>query len=66
MARPKNTVDTVQVTLAMTSVIRDVLENLSSSGYYGKTVAETALILLKEKIRDMRNQPNVPGLTAPN
>ena len=61
MARQKNNVDTVQITLSVTQSVRDFLEQLSISGFYGKNAAETAHVLLKEKIRDLQRDGQAPA-----
>ena len=63
MARPKNTAETVQITLSATPQVKSLLEELAKSGFYGKNAADTALILLKEKIRDLQRDGQAP---APN
>ena len=64
MARQKNSVETVQITLSVTAAIRDFLDELSQSGFYGKTPAETAAELLRAKLREISTQPGTPGLRA--
>jgi hypothetical protein len=61
MARPKNTTETVQITISTTQQVKDLLEELSRSGFYGKNAAETAHVLLKEKIRDLQVIGQAPG-----
>ena len=39
MARPKNTTETVQITLSTTSQVKELLEELSKTGFYGKNAA---------------------------
>ena len=53
MAREKNNIESIQITLSVTEPIRLMLENLSQSGFYGKNPADTAAILLKEKLREL-------------
>jgi hypothetical protein len=65
VARQKNSVDTVQITLSVTPAIRDFLDQLSQSGFYGKNTAETAADLLKLKLREISTQPGTPGLPPP-
>jgi hypothetical protein len=65
MGRPKNTVVSKQLTLSVTPVIYDFLNQLSASGFYGKNEAETASLLLNEKLRELRGQPNAPGVPPP-
>lgn len=66
MPRPKNTAETVQITLSATPQVRELLETLSKSGFYGKNAAETALMLLKEKIRDLQRDGQAPSLKFPD
>jgi hypothetical protein len=54
MAREKNTIESIQITLSVTEPIRVMLEDLSRSGFYGKNAADTAGMLLREKLRDMQ------------
>lgn len=61
MARPKNTTETVQITISTTPQVKDLLELLSRSGLYGKNAAETAHALLKEKIRDLQRDGQAPA-----
>lgn len=61
MARPKNTTETVQITLSTTSQVKELLEELSKTGFYGKNAAETAHVLLKEKIRDLQSIGQAPA-----
>lgn len=61
MARPKNTAETVQITLSTTQQVKDLLEELSRSGFYGKNAADTALVLLKERIRDLQKDGQAPA-----
>ena len=63
MAREKNKIESIQITLSVTEPIRVMLENLSVSGFYGKNAADTAGILLREKLRDLSNQPRLPGVS---
>lgn len=65
MARQKNSVDTVQITLSVTPAVRDFLDQLSRSGFFGKNSAETAAELLKEKLRELSTRPGTPGLPQP-
>ena len=52
MARQSNIVDTVTVTISTTPQIKRCLEKLAATGAFGKNVAETASILIREKVRD--------------
>ncbi|MEX2580025.1 MAG: hypothetical protein WD342_13280 [Verrucomicrobiales bacterium] len=60
MARPKNTTETVQITLSTTPQVKELLEHLSKSGFFGKNAADTAHVLLKEKIRDLQRDGMAP------
>lgn len=60
MARPKNTTDTIQITLSTTPQVKELLEILSRSGLYGKNAAETATMLIAEKIRDLQRDGHAP------
>jgi len=62
MARQKNSVDTIQITLSVTPAVRDFLQDLCGSGFYGKNIAETAAELLKEKLRELSTKFGTPGL----
>lgn len=62
MAREKNKVESIQITLSVTEPIRAMLENLSISGFYGKNAADTAGILLREKLRELTTQSGLPGV----
>ena len=64
MGRLRNSVDTKQITLSVTPVIFNLLDELSRSGYYGKNPSETAAELLKEKIRDLFGKDRTPGLPS--
>ena len=61
MARPKNTLDTVQITISTTPQVKDLLEELTSLGFYGKNAADTAHALLKERLRDLMGEKMIPG-----
>ena len=64
MAREKNKIESIQITLSVTEPTRVMLEALSSSGFYGKNAADTAAMFLREKLRDMYNQPGLPGVAT--
>ncbi len=61
MARPKNTTETVQITISTTPQVKELLELLSATGFYGKNAADTAHALLKEKIRDLQRDGQAPS-----
>jgi len=60
MPRPRNTTETVQITLSTTKQVKELLEELSRTGFYGKNAAETAHVLLKEKIRELQRDNQAP------
>lgn len=60
MARPKNTLDTIQITISTTPQVRDLLDFLTEQGLYGKNTADTAHNLLKEKIRELIEKGHLP------
>lgn len=66
MARPKNTAETVQITISTTPQVKELLELLSQSGFYGKNAADTAHALLKEKIRDLQRDGQAPQPKYPS
>jgi len=61
MPRPKNTASTVQITLSTTPQVKELLEQLSATGFYGKNAADTAHMLLKEKIRELQRDRQAPA-----
>ena len=61
MPRPKNSAETVQLTLSTTPQVKELLEELAKSGYYGKNAADTAVLLLTEKIRDLQVKGQAPA-----
>ena len=66
MAREKNKIESIQITLSVTEPVRVMLETLSLSGFYGKNAADTAALFLREKLRDMSKEPGLPGVAAAN
>ena len=60
MARPRNTAETVTITLSTTPQVKHYLEELLAEGLYGKNVAEAAERLIAEKIRELRKESLVP------
>jgi hypothetical protein len=56
MARPKNSAETVTITISTTLVIKAYLEALVEDGLYGKNIAEAAERLLAEHIRILRGE----------
>jgi hypothetical protein len=61
MARARNSVATVTLTLSTTLQVRNWLEVLVADGTYGKNVAEAAERLLADKIREVRSSMAVPA-----
>ena len=53
MARTKNSLETVQVTLSTTLQIKNYLDQLTNSGLYGKNVAETATQLVQDRVKEL-------------
>lgn len=53
MARPKNSADTVQITISTTPVVKALLEALVSFGLHGKNSAEASERLLNERLMQM-------------
>jgi hypothetical protein len=65
MAREKNKIESIQITLSVTEPIRDMLENLALSGFYGKNAADTACILLRERLRELQDKAgSIPGISS--
>ncbi len=62
MAREKNKIESIQITLSVTEPIREMLESLSLSGFYGKNAADTAGLLLREKLRELNTLAGMPGI----
>ena len=60
MARPKNTLETTQITISTTPQVRELLDRLTGTGLYGKNAADTAQALLKERIRELMEKGQVP------
>ena len=53
MARAKNSLETVQVTLSTTVQIKSYLDQLTNTGLYGKNVAETATQLIQDRVKEL-------------
>ena len=53
MARSKNTLTTVQITISTNRVLRDALDKIVMTGYYGNGHAEAAERLLAEAVRNL-------------
>ena len=56
MARKKNQVETVSVTISTTPPIVQYLEGLVLTGLYGKTTPEAAERLIAQRIEQLINQ----------
>ena len=54
MARPRNSAETVTLTLSTTPQVKRYLEVFVADGTYGKNAAEAAERLIAEKIRELR------------
>lgn len=54
MARPRNPIETVQITLSTTPLIKIYLEALVGHGIYGKTAADAAERLISAKIAELK------------
>ncbi len=64
MARPKNTLETIQITISTTAQVKESLQQLTETGFYGKNAADTAHALLKERIRELMQQGQMPDPTT--
>lgn len=51
MARTPNTIKTSPLTVSITPAVKDYLEQLTNSGLWGKNAAETANLLISDRIR---------------
>jgi hypothetical protein len=51
MARQKNAISSVQLTLSVTERVREHLDRMTDTGMFGKNAAETANLLLIDAIR---------------
>ena len=52
MARQKNAITSVQLTVSVSERVRDVLEQMTQTGMFGKNAADTANMLLINAIRE--------------
>lgn len=65
MARQKNSVESVQITVSVTEQVKEQLERLTASGLFGKNPADTANIFITERIRELvEKQSPILGLGA--
>ena len=64
MARQKNSVESVQITVSVTEQVKEQLERLTSSGLFGKNAAETANMFITERIREIVEKQS-PILSLP-
>lgn len=53
MARPKNSGETIVISISTTPVVRTLLEALVHYGLYGRNVAEAADRLLNERLKQL-------------
>ena len=53
MARRSNTIETVQVTISTSPQVRDWLDALTRTGFYGRNPAEAAGQLIADRLRAM-------------
>ena len=65
MARPKNTLETIQITISTTPQVKAFLEELTAQGIYGKNNADTAHALVKEKLRELLEKGHIGKTPAP-
>lgn len=66
MARAKNSVESVQITISTTKVVRAYLELLTEEGLNGKNVAETANVLITERIKELVRSKDLPPASELN
>ena len=52
MARQKNAISSVQLTVSVTERVREHLDRMTETGMFGKYAAETANLLLIDSIRE--------------
>ena len=52
MARQKNSISSVQLTVSVTERVREHLDRMTETGMFGKNAAETANLLLIDSIRE--------------
>lgn len=53
MARPKNTIEAVQVTVSIPMGLHVYMEQLLNSGLYGRTVSEAMYLIVNQKVHDL-------------
>jgi hypothetical protein len=63
MARPKNTVKTVCITISTTEPVVSGLQEMTDTGLYGKNPTETAERLLCKCIQDFRKEDSAASKT---
>ena len=56
MARPKNTVESQPLRLAVSPAIREALEKLAATGLFGSNPNEVALRLISDGIADLASR----------
>lgn len=52
MARQRNAITSVQLTVSVSERVRDVLDQMTETGMFGKNAADTANMLLIDAIRE--------------
>ena len=64
MARQKNVIESVQLTVSVSEAVRDQLEEVTKTGLFGKNAAETANFFITEKLRDLweKQSPMLRGI----
>ncbi|MDG2123858.1 MAG: hypothetical protein P8J87_09190, partial [Verrucomicrobiales bacterium] len=53
-------VESVQITISTTKIVRAYLEQLTAEGLNGKNVAETANVLITERIKELVRCKDLP------
>jgi len=64
MAKSKNAIETVRITLATTPGVVAYLEKLSATHLYGKNAAETAEQIVRQEIARLLKSGELAALTA--
>lgn len=61
MARPKNILKTVQMTISTNRALVDHLESLVSSGLFGKSATEAAERLIAKGLHELSQEGQLPN-----
>jgi hypothetical protein len=61
MPKPKNVIETQQITIATTQRVVDLLTILAKGGLNGKNTAEVAERLLCQRLQELIDQKKLPG-----